>query len=42
MIKMAKDLGIKNMNTIVKIEPTKVLYREKFDKVKNLNNDFFE
>jgi hypothetical protein len=41
-IKMAKDLGIKNMNTIVKIEPTKVLYRENFDKVKNLNNDFFD
>jgi len=42
MIKMVKDLGIKNMNTIVKIEPTKVLFREKFDKVKNLNNDFFD
>ncbi len=41
-IKMAKDLEIKNMNTIVKIEPTKILYREKFDKVKNLNNDFFD
>ena len=39
---MAKDLEIKNMNTIVKIEPTKILYREKFDKVKNLNNDFFD
>ena len=42
MIKMVKDLGIKNMNIIEKIEPTKFLYREVFDKVKNLNDDFFD
>jgi hypothetical protein len=39
---LEKDLGIKNMNTIAKIEPTKVLFRGKFDKIENLNNDFFD
>ena len=32
----------KNMNTIAKIKPTDILYRNEFDKVKNLNNNFFD
>ena len=30
------------MNTIAKLEPTTILYKNKFDKVEKLNDDFFD
>jgi len=43
MIKMEKDLEIKSMNSVIgKLEPTDVLYKNIFDKLKSLDDIFDE